>query len=251
MITIEHADYVFITQPPTELPCNPHSTDSSDIGLECSIEIIGKDRLPLDTRIVWFRRTPPIYVNEQLCEADISLLMAALPSISAQSVRLRSIVRLRATLLGNLTGEYWCQIAKTIRGDRTVLSNNSSVLSINNSQYYSDNGLDYCDNGAIFLEVSTSQRVDFISSSTTTEEFLCPLSSNSTDTPTCSGPEGINDSFILSRMWVYILVPVVAAVLVMVFLFLLIALIKTCIQKRDSMKKNPSKTGGLCRSLCF
>lgn len=246
-ITTKHADYIFITQPPTELLCNPHSTASSDIGLECSISIIGKDQLPVETRIVWFRRTPSNSADEQLCETDISLLIAASPSTSAQSVLLRSTVHLRATLLGDLTGEYWCRVAKTIKIGQTVtvLSNNSSVLSVGNSQYYSDNNLDNCDNGTIFLDISTShQSVEFSSSSITTEDFLCASGSNSTD-DVPSEPEEIDDSFTLSRMWVYILAPIIAVVLIVTFLFLLIALITTCIQKRDPTKKHPSKIGGL------
>lgn len=241
-ITTKHADYVFITQPPTELLCNPHTTNdaSSDIGLECSIGIIGKDLLPVETRIVWFRRTPSNSAGEQLCETEVSLLMAALP---AQSVLLRSTVHLRATLLGDLTGEYWCRVAKTIQNGRTALSSNSSVLSISNSQYYRDRNLGSCDNGAIFLDISAShQSVNFSLSAITTEQFRCPLCSNCTDDV---------DTITLSRMWVIIIVPVISAVLIMTFLVLLIALITTCIQKRRSTKKHPSTIGGLCRSLCF
>lgn len=188
---------------------------------------------------MWFRRKP----NDeevQLCETDIATLMAATPFTGAQSVLLRSVVQLRASQLGDLSGEYWCQVAKTIEGDQTILSNSSSVLSIRSSQYYKH--LDNCKVGSVFLEISfTSPSVEFSSPPVTTEEFFC---SNSTADGPSVEPERVDDSFILPRMWVYILAPVIAAVLILIFLILLIA---TCVQKRGSKRKHPSIIGRSCQ----
>jgi hypothetical protein len=168
-----------------------------------------------------------------------------------KSVGLRSIIEIRASSLRDLIGEYWCQVAKAGPNGSTLLSNQSTVLEIYMRTYYRDKDLSRCEADTIFLELSTSlQSVEFsssISSPLIADNAPCPTdqTQSSSESNITVDPDSISgeDSFTLSRMWVYILVPVIATLLIFLFLFLLIALVATCFQKRDPKKRLPSTIG--------
>ena len=170
-----------------------------------------------------------------------------------KSVGLRSIIEVRASSSRDLIGEYWCQVAKIGPDGSTLLSNQSTVLEIRTRDYYRNKELSKCEAGTIFLELVTSlQSVEFSSSSLlSTENTPCPVDTTQSipelDTVTVD-PDIISgdESFTLSRMWVYILAPVIATLLIFLFLFLLIALVATCFQKRDPKKRLPSTIGMSC-----
>ena len=200
---------------------------------------------------MWFKRPLNSDVEEQLCESDVTTLMAVSPLFgSGPTLLIRSIVELVVNDLGDLTGEYWCQVAKTLNKDQTLLSNRSSVLSISNSNYYYEKNLAQCVSGSIFLEINLPIQVEFSSISSSVK--VCPVDSNSNTTiraiPTDDDgvEENTDDSFLLSRMWVYILVPVIATILIFMFLLLSVALLTTCIRKRDPKKSHLSTIGRSC-----
>lgn len=199
----------------------------------------------MDTRIVWFKRTPNSDVGEQLCESDVATLMAVSPFTSGQTRLLRSIVELKASAKGDLVGEYWCQVVKGVNDNLARLSNRSTVLSIRGNKYYHEKGKANCEAGSIFLVINfPTQNLEF---SSTSSVQLCSLENPNFTiiaNPTESeSTEEVDDSFILSRMWVYILVPVIATMLIFTFLLLFVALITTCIQKRESKKRHLSTIG--------
>lgn len=248
----ENVGYIFITQPPSDLLCNPHSSNSdTSLRLECSIGILGSTELPADTSILWYRRAPES-TEEQLCGSSIAKFMAA-SLLTKKSVGLRSIIEVRASSSRDLIGEYWCQVAKVGPDGSTLLSNQSTVLEIRSRNYYWSEELSKCEAGTIFLELTTSlQSVEFSSSSQlSTENTPCPMDATQSipepNTVTVD-PDSISgdDSFTLPRMWVYILAPVITTLLSFLFLFLLIALVATCFQKRDPKKRLPSTIGRSC-----
>lgn len=251
----ENVGYIFITQPPSDLLCNPHSSNSATgLRLECSIGVLDSTELPVDTSILWYRKVPQSAEPEQLCGSSVTKFMAA-SLFADKSVGLRSIIEVRASSSRDLVGEYWCQVAKVVADGSTLLSNQSTVLEIRTKDYYRNKELSRCEDDIIFLELITSlQSVEFSSSTS-------PLTAD--NAPTCSmdpaqsvpeserntvDPNSVSgdDSFTLPRMWVYILVPVIATLLILLFLFLLIALVATCFQKRDSKRRLPSSIGRLC-----
>ena len=248
MIT-ENAGYLFITQPPSDLLCNPYSFNSNtSLRLECSIAVLGSTELPADTNILWYRR-PSGSTEEQLYGSTLAKFMAA-SLFAEKSVGLRSTIEVRGSSSRDILGEYWCQVAKISLDGNTLLSNRSSVLEIRTRDYYRNKDLSKCEAGTIFLELSTSlQSIEFSSSSPpTAENAPCPVDPS---LPTQSNPEldtdnisgELDDTFTLSRMWVYILAPVITTLLIFLFLFLLIALIATCFQKRDPKKSLVSTIG--------
>ena len=171
-----------------------------------------------------------------------------------KSVGLRSIIEIRSSSSNDLIGEYWCQVAKAGPDGSTLLSNQSTVLEIRTRDYYRSKDLSKCEAGTIFLELTTSfQSVEFsssISSPLTADNSPCPMDPIATqfspEPISTVDPDSISgdDSFTLSRMWVYILAPVIATLLIFLFLFLLIALVATCFQKRDPRKgRLPSTIG--------
>ncbi len=212
--------------------------------------MLGSTELPADTSILWYRRTPESIEAEQLCGSRIVKFMAA--SLFAQkSIGLRSIIEIGASSSRDLIGEYWCQVAKAGPNGSTLLSNQSTILELHTRNYYRNKELSRCEADTIFLELTTSlQSVEFsssISSPLTADNSPCPMDpilSNSVTTVTVD-PDSISgeDSFTLSRMWVYILTPVIATLLIFLFLFLLIALVATCFQKRGPKKRLPSTIG--------
>ena len=175
-----------------------------------------------------------------------------------KSVGLRSIIEVTASSSKDLIGEYWCQVAKAGPDGSTLLSNQSTVLEIHAKNYYNRNkDLSRCEAGTIFLELTTSlESVEFsssIPSPLTADNSPCPMDPIATqfspENNTVDPDSSISgdDSFTLSRMWVYILAPVIATLLIFLFLFLLIALVATCFQKRDSRKgRLPSTIGRSC-----
>ena len=255
-IVAENVGYIFITQPPTDLLCNPHSSSSdASLRLECSIGVLESTELPADTSILWYRRAPRSTETEQLCGSSVAKFMAASP-FAEKSVGLRSMIEVTASSSKDLIGEYWCQVAKARPDGSTLLSNRSTVLEIRTKDYYNRNkDLSRCEAGTIFLELITSlESVEFsssISSPLTADNSPCPMDPIATQfsperSTSTVDPDSVSedDSFSLPRMWVYILAPVIATLLIFLFLFLLIALVATCFQKRDSRKgRLPSTIG--------
>ena len=237
--------YYYITQPPSDLPCDPHSSDSdeSSLWLECSIGLINSDsQLPADIQIVWYRSGAPNSTEElQLCENDVRTSMVSSPALKSG---LRSVVRIQASS-EYLIGDYWCQITKTNEDGRALLSNRSSVLSVHNSQYYRNQSLPECKPGTIFLDISTFQQsIRFSSSLITQRSSPLTVPHHCSEPTTGTSTDGTNDAdFVLPRMWVYILAPVIATVLIIIFVLLLIALVTTCIQKRDTKKRHTPTIG--------
>ena len=232
-----------------DLRCNPHSSNSdTSLRLECSIGILGSTELPADTSILWYRRAPES-TEEQLCGSSVAKFMVASLFVE-KSVGLRSTIEVRASSSRDLIGEYWCQVAKVGPDGSTLLSNQSTVFEVRTREYYQNKELSKCEAGTIFLELTTPlQSVEFSSSSPLSAESTpCPMdptrSIPESNTVTVD-PDGISgdESFTLSRMWVYILAPVIATLLIFLFLFLLIALVATCFQKRDPKKRLPSTIG--------
>ena len=201
--------------------------------------------VPVDTRIVWFRRTNG--KEDQLCDSEVTTAVAATPLAEKHSVLLRSKLNLRPSLpIGNLTGSYWCQVLK-IDGS-AALSNESSVLLIQNSQYYHRRKRPNCTDSSVFLEISLHpEEVTFGSSSSiAAENYFCPNEPNSECTNSTSGGSEGDGSLALPRMVVYIVAPVIATLVIGAFLFLFIALIIMCVvQKKESRKKHLSTIGKL------
>ena len=248
MIT-ETAGYLFITQPPSNLQCNPYSSNPS-LKLECSIVLLGRTQLPADTCILWYRRAPDS-MEEQLCGSTVATFMVSKSSLlSDKSVGLRSIIELRASSR-DLLGKYWCQVAKTDMEGYTLLSNRSSVLEIVGRRYYQE--LSKCEAGTVFFDITSPlPTVDFSSSSPIiAEDNPCLMDSTPPITMECNATNAntdaeVDDSFVLSRMWVYILAPVIATLLIFLFLILLTALVATCFQKRDPKKRLAPTIGRSC-----
>lgn len=198
---------------------------------------------------MWYRRAPES-TEEQLCGSTVAKFMAA-SLFADKSVGLRSIIEVRGSSSRDLLGEYWCRVAKIGINGNTLLSNRSTVLEIRTREYYRNKDLSRCEAGTIFLElISSLQSVEF-SSSSPLISAPCPVDPI-LSSPECStvDPDSISgemdDTFSLPRMWVYILAPVIATLLIFLFLFLLIALVVTCFQKRDPKKRLASTIGMLC-----
>ena len=108
LLYTDNCQYLYLSQPPQQLPCNPYSTVYNELRLECSVFANSN----MSYTVQWLRQLGHL---DELSSPQ--LLLAELSRINVYNTSHdNGIVRLRFTLFGVKAediGIYWCQILVT------------------------------------------------------------------------------------------------------------------------------------------